>query len=206
MPDDTETIDPAETSPSGRAGRLSALLGRWGDSGYLYPTITVASILENTVIPVPIEVATVPLMIHRPARAIGIAIALWIGVMIAAMIFYMVGAVAYETLAEPLLWRYDVGAVEDMLTTEMATSDMFWAVFMVSLTPAPIQLATLGAGAIGANIVVFLTAIAASRALRYFGEAALAMLLGDRILRVQQRYIWLAGTVVFGLWLYLELA
>ncbi|MBV0912052.1 YqaA family protein [Anianabacter salinae] len=188
-----------------RASRITATLQRWGDDRRLYPAIAAASVLENTVVPVPIEIATVPMMIHRPRRALGIALSMWVGVMIASMIFYVVGAYAFETLARPLLWRYDVGVIEDMLTQDMALEQMFWTVFMLSLTPAPIQLGTLGAGAIGANIPVFLFAIGSSRALRYFGEAALAIFLGERILRVPPRYIWGTGTAVFLVWLYFEL-
>ncbi|MGB3165982.1 MAG: hypothetical protein WBA68_04310, partial [Alteraurantiacibacter sp.] len=70
------------------------------------------------------------------------------------------------------------------LSRDLDSGGLFWAVFVVSFSPAPMQLATLGTGAVGGNFVVFLAAIAASRGIRYFGLAILANVLGTRIARL----------------------
>ena len=85
---------------------------------------------------------------------------------------------------------------------------LFWTVFLVSLLPAPMQLATLGAGAASGNIAVFLAAIALSRGIRYFGLAVAAQFVGERIAQwnVPRRYL-IPGLVLtlFVVWGILQL-
>ncbi len=67
------------------------------------------------------------------------------------------------------------------LSNDINSGGVFLTVVLVSFSPAPMQLATLGTGAVGGNFLTFFAAIAASRGIRYFGLAILAQLLGDRI-------------------------
>lgn len=139
------------------------------------------SFAESTLVPIPLETIVAPLMVGHHRHAWTISLAIWIGCLAGATLFYFVGLWLAEPVVQPALeW---VGLRDDFagMTADLDREGLFWTVFLVSFSPAPMQLATLGAGTVGGNFAVFLAAIAASRGLRYFGLAALASLFGPRI-------------------------
>ncbi|MEN3793218.1 VTT domain-containing protein [Fulvimarina sp. MAC3] len=144
--------------------------------------LTAASFLESTVVPIPLEVLVIPLMTAHPKRAVSIAHAILAGCLVGAFLFYWLGRVLFDPVVVPAL--DGLGLMETYRTAEaqLAGKDLFWAIFLVSLSPVPFQLATLSAGTLGANPLTFILAVAASRAIRYYGLALLAAIFGDRIL------------------------
>jgi len=168
-----ETIDDnsAETDEGGWTDRLAG-----HKTG-----LAALSFAESTVVPIPLETVVAPLMIGHPKRSITIAIAIWLGCLVGASLFYFVGLWLRDPVVIPVIeWLGLMETYED-LSNDIDSGGVFWTVFLVSFSPAPMQLATLGAGAVGGNFLAFFAAIAASRGIRYFGLAILAQLLGDRI-------------------------
>lgn len=140
------------------------------------------SFLESTVVPIPLETVVAPLMAAHPGRAYKIAGAIFVGCLVGAGLFYAVAAALFDPVVAPALDRLGLlGAFEDM-RARLTGEGFFWAVFLVSLTPAPFQLATLGAGAVKGSAVVFMLAVAASRGIRYFGMAWLARRFGPKLI------------------------
>lgn len=154
----------------------------WTDRLAAHKTgLAALSFAESTVVPIPLETIVAPLMIGHPKRSITIAISIWLGCLAGASLFYFVGLLLRDPVVIPVIdWLGLMGSYDD-LSNDINSGGVFWTVFLVSFSPAPMQLATLGAGAVGGNFLVFFTAIAASRGIRYFGLAILAQLLGDRI-------------------------
>lgn len=144
--------------------------------------LAAASFLESTVVPIPLEVLVIPLMTAHPKRAISIAHAILAGCLVGAFLFYWLGRVLFDPVVAPAL--DGLGLMETYRTAEvrLAGENLFWAILLVSLSPVPFQLATLSAGALGANPLTFILAVAASRAIRYYGLALLAAIFGERIL------------------------
>ncbi|SHI79236.1 YqaA family protein [Wenxinia saemankumensis] len=139
------------------------------------------SFAESTVVPIPLETLAVPLMVGHPKRSIAIAVAIWIGCLVGASLFYFVGLWLRDPVVLPAIeWLGLTQSYED-LAADLEGGGLFWTVFLVSFSPAPMQLATLGTGAVQGNFAVFFAAIAASRGLRYFGLALLAQLVGERL-------------------------
>ena len=141
------------------------------------------SFLESTVVPVPIETAAGPVMAAYPARAYRVATYILGGCLIGAAMFYLIAFFLIEPLVEPALaW---LGLEKDFreATERLDRGAFFWAVFLVSATPLPFQLATLGAGAVSGHFAVFMAAVALSRALRYYGLAFLARRYGPAAVR-----------------------
>lgn len=139
------------------------------------------SFAESTVVPIPLEAVVAPLMVGHHRHSSTIALAIWLGCLAGAALFYVVGLWLFDPVVRPVLdW---LGLTEDFntMTQDLEGGGLFWTVFLVSFSPAPMQLATLGAGAIQGSFPVFLVAIAASRGIRYFGLAVLAHLFGPRI-------------------------
>jgi len=162
------------------------------------------SAAESTVVPIPLETVIAPLMVGNPGRALTIALWVWIGCLAGASLFFLVGHWVLEPVVTPTLEA--LGLIEDFeeMTAELTRQGFFWTIFVVSFSPAPMQLATLGAGAAGGNFLVFLSAIALSRGLRYFGLALLAQIIGPRItaMKLPKRYtipgMILALTAIWG--------
>ncbi|APX13623.1 hypothetical protein BWR18_01625 [Tateyamaria omphalii] len=145
--------------------------------------LAAASFAESTVAPIPLETVVVPLMVGHPRRALTIALAIWLGCLAGAALFYGIGLWLADPVVRPALAA--LGLEQDFaeMTDRLGTDGLFWTVFLVSFSPVPMQLATLGAGAAGGNVVSFLAVIALSRGLRYFGLAILAQIVGPRIAR-----------------------
>ncbi len=156
------------------------------------------SFAESTVVPIPLETIVVPLMVGHPRRALKIALAIWLGCLAGATFFYGIGLLLADPVVHPVLRA--VGLEDDFkkIADDLSGNGFFWTIFLVSFSPVPMQLATLGAGTVGGNPLVFLAAIALSRGLRYFGLAFLAQVVGTRIahLKIPKGWLVLSITVL----------
>lgn len=156
------------------------------------------SFAESTVVPVPLEAIVAPLMVGHHRQAITIATVIWLGCIAGATLFYFLGAWLFEPVVSPVLEA--VGWADDFeeMRSDLGRDGAFWTIFLVSFSPAPMQLATLGAGAADVSVFVFLLAIAASRGLRYFGLALLARVAGPKIAEcdIPKRKVMLGVLVV----------
>ncbi len=153
--------------------------------------LALLSVAESTALPIPLEAIVVPLMVGHQRRALRIALVIWLGCLIGASLFYAAGYLLADPVVEPAMRMLGLEDRYDAMADRMSGEGLFWSVFLVSLLPAPLQLATLGAGAVGGNFAVFLTAIMVSRGVRYFGMALLAQFIGERIahLNIPKRYL-----------------
>ncbi|NND41015.1 MAG: DedA family protein [Silicimonas sp.] len=136
---------------------------------------------ESTVVPIPLEALVVPLMVGHPKRALVIAVWIWLGCLVGASLFYFVGLWLADPVVLPAIEWLGLNDDFEEMQDRLSGDSLFWVVFTVSLLPAPMQLATLGTGAVDGNFLVFISAIALSRGIRYFGLAILAQLIGERI-------------------------
>lgn len=163
------------------------------------------SFAESTVVPIPLEAVVAPLMVGHHRHSLTIALAIWFGCIVGASLFYIVGLWLFDPVVLPILERLGLRQNFEAITEDLGRDGFFWTVFLVSFSPAPMQLATLGAGSVGGNFAIFIAAIAASRGLRYFGLALLARLFGSRIARINIREgrlmlgLLVAGVLIWGL-------
>jgi len=194
MTDETSgQVSGDRTDPSpGWTDRLSR--SKWG--------LALLSFAESTVMPIPLEAIVVPLMVGHPRRALRIALVIWLGCLVGASLFYAVGYLLADPVVHPVLQMLGLGGQFDEMSEKLSGGGLFWTVFLVSFLPAPLQLATLGAGTVGGNFAVFFAAILLSRGLRYFGMAVLAQFVGERLahLDIPKRYLvlGLAAALVVG--------
>jgi membrane protein YqaA with SNARE-associated domain len=166
------------------------------------------SFAESTVVPIPLETVVAPLMVGHHRRAWTIALAIWLGCLGGATLFYFAGLWLADPVVRPALAWLGLGDEFQSLSGRLEGESLFWTVFLVSFSPAPMQLATLGAGTVGGNVAIFLAAIAASRGLRYFGLAVLARLFGPRIAAFdipRTRVVLIVFVLLFTGWLAFQL-
>jgi membrane protein YqaA with SNARE-associated domain len=160
--------------------------------------LALASFLESTVVPIPLETVVAPLMAAHPGRAYRIAVAILIGCLVGALLFYLVAQWLYDPVVAPALDLLGLQDSFERARDRMSSGNLFWAVFLVSVTPVPFQLATLGAGATGGSLISFMLAVTMSRAIRYFGLAYLSKHFGPPLIeRLGGRGpLLLRGTVI----------
>jgi membrane protein YqaA with SNARE-associated domain len=173
--------DQAKTSPESDENSDESRHGWTGRLARHRTGLAALSFAESTVVPIPLETVVVPLMVGHPRRSITIATAIWIGCLVGSALFYFVGLWLKDPVVMPAIeW---LGLTQDFeeMSRDLEGGGLFWTVFLVSFSPAPMQLATLGTGAVGGNFFVYMAAIAASRGLRYFGLAIIAQFVGERI-------------------------
>lgn len=159
--------------------RLNALAaGRKGLTG-----IAGASFLETTIIPIPIEILIAPVMAASRTRGFMVATVTLIGSVAGAVGLYILAWALFDDLAQPLISLIGGQEEFDQLQAKFETGG-FWLVFLISLTPVPMQIAALAAGAASYPIWLFLIAITVSRGLRYYGLWILVRAFGVGIARI----------------------
>jgi membrane protein YqaA with SNARE-associated domain len=173
-------------APKGRKERTLSAIDRLTDALAQEEAgkrrLAALSFLEATILPIPLETVIAPLMAAHPKRAYSIAAAIFAGCLAGALVFYLLALALYDPVVAPALDGLGLLDDFDAMRARLNDESLFWTVFLVSLTPAPFQLATLGAGAVGGSVLTFMLAVAASRALRYFGLGFLARRFGPRLL------------------------
>ena len=170
--------------------------------------VAVASLMEATVLPVPLELFLMPLMQAQRQRLWRLAAAALAGCLAGALVGYLAGDLFQASAGD---WIVSAAGGGPALSRAGALLRQhgFWFVLSVGVTPVPFQVAMVAAGASGYSLAGFLAATAISRSLRYFGLAALVWRFGDaaeRIYRRQRRAVALgtaavvaAGWILFGL-------
>lgn len=144
----------------------------------------VLSFLECTFVPMPIEVITAPFMAAYPRYALRMAGAMWIACMAGSFLFYLLGFLLFDPVVAPALSALGAEAQFNEIHDRFTMNGLFWTVLTIGLLPMPLQFASLGAGLLQGNILVFFLAIATARAMRYFGLALLCRLAGPSVERV----------------------
>lgn len=143
--------------------------------------IALLSFGESTFVPIPLESILTPLMLSYRRSAMMLATASLIGCIAGSLVLFLLGWALFEPVVKPLLDQFGLTQDFQDMQSRLEGSNLFWTVFLISLSPAPVQLASIGAGTAGSNIVVFAAAISLSRGIRYYGLAAAALLLGEKI-------------------------
>ncbi len=166
--------------------KVARHLRRLADARQAQPLLVWLSFLEAIVIPIPLEAVLVPYMLARRDilwRIAGLALA---GFLVAAILGYLLGALAFNTLGiwliETLGWQQAFGEAK-LLFARYG----FWALLLIGLLPIPSQVAMLAGGAFGFSLPLFMTAMAVSRGVRYFGLAGLVVLLGPGVEQLVER-------------------
>lgn len=167
--------------------RLDRLISALGTSRRGLFAFGVLGVLENSIVPIPTEPLYLPLMATYPRRAPLMALALLAGCIVAAVLLYVVAAVAQAALVAPLLAEFGLASLfaEQVAKVE---GNAFLTVLIIGLSPIPFQLGPLAAGVVGVDIPTFLAAVLLSRGVRYLGLAALAAFAGAQFAALLQRH------------------
>tara|TARA_R110002126_G_scaffold75469_24_gene188424 strand:+ start:3749 stop:4336 length:588 start_codon:yes stop_codon:yes gene_type:complete len=181
-------------------------LDRLDRSSYALPLLFILSMAETLIIPIPIETILIPCMLSQRRRRWTIATVALAGNLAAAALGYWLGVLAIEQWGDALVGLFGGAEAFDSFSSEIENNG-FKAILAVGISPTPLQIAMLAAGATGYSFLLFLLAVGLSRSIRYFGLALLVHFAGDKAMQLWQRYSKQIGAVLFVLavgWLWFQ--
>ncbi|WP_258240385.1 YqaA family protein [Pseudidiomarina homiensis] len=190
--------------PKSTNAQANKWLERILESNHVIWMIFVLSMLEATIIPIPLELVLIPLLLHERERWFVIATATLAGCLVGASIGYGIGLFLFDTAGQ---WLLESLNYQDAFNEFKAgfNADGFVTLLLVGITPIPFQVGMLTAGSTGYPFLLFLLAAVIARGIRYYGLAVLVNWLGERILawwqKQQKRLGW--GVLVAGIAVYL---
>ncbi len=150
-------------------------------------SVTLASFLESTVVPIPLEAVLIPLMQAKREKLWWIALMATLGCIIGAVVGYAIGYYLFQFFEDTLVtWLSNPEQLETI--KQQLNNRGFWYVLSLGVVPVPFQLAMLAAGAVSFSLPLFLLATAIARSIRYFGLALLVQLAGNQAETIFKRY------------------
>ena len=153
------------------------------DSKHMLSSITVASFLESTIVPIPLEALLVPLMQARREKIWLIALMATLGCILGALFGYALGYYLFDMIGDWIIQTFSNPEQFENITQKMQEQG-FWFVFTLGIVPIPFQIAMLAAGATKYSLLLFLIAAAIARSIRYFGLALVVYYAGNQAERV----------------------
>jgi len=148
-------------------------------SKHMLSGITIASFLESTIIPIPLEAVLVPLMQSRREKLWLIALMATIGCIIGALFGYALGYYLFDMIGDWIINTFSTPEQFDSVTQKMQAQG-FWFVLSLGIVPIPFQIAMLAAGATKYSLTLFLIATAIARSIRYFALAIIVYYAGNK--------------------------
>ena len=175
------------------------------DSKHMLKGITLASFLESTIVPIPLEAVMVPLMQARRESLWKIAFMATLGCVIGAVFGYALGYYLFDMVGEWLINTFFSQDQFDNVKQQMQNQG-FWFVMTLGIAPIPFQVAMLAAGATKFSLPLFLLATVIARAIRYFGLAIVVYYAGNKAEQLIKRYkmkavVAITLAVIFLWWL-----
>lgn len=149
--------------------------------------ITLASFLESTIVPIPLEAVLVPLMQARRDKLWLIALMATVGCVMGAVFGYALGYYLFDLVGDWVIEAFSSPEQFEQVKQQMR-DEGFWFVMTLGIAPIPFQIAMLAAGATKYSMVMFLIATMIARSLRYFGLAIVVYYAGNKAEQLIKRY------------------
>ncbi|UWR24800.1 VTT domain-containing protein [Sulfitobacter sp. S223] len=160
--------------------------------------LALVSFLESSMFPIPPDIIMIPMILARPNRAFVIAGVALVASVLGGMLGYAIGALAYDTLGEPILRALGKAHSMDEFATRF--NDLgFWAVLAAGITPFPYKVITIMSGWTGMPLATFITTSILARGLRFFLVALLLWKFGAPVRDFIERRLPLMFTLALAL-------
>jgi membrane protein YqaA with SNARE-associated domain len=142
--------------------------------------LALVSFAESSVFPIPPDVMLLPMILAAPHRAFLIAGVCTVASVAGALAGYAIGALAFETVGEPVLTALGkADSFDDFTATYNAYGA--WVVAIAAFTPLPFKVVTILSGATGLSVPLFLVVSLLARGARFFLVAGLLWWIGPPI-------------------------
>lgn len=157
------------------------------NSDRMLSSLTVASFLESTIVPIPLEAILVPLMQARREKIWLIALMATLGCIIGALFGYALGYYLFDAVGDWIINTFSTPEQFEGVKQKMENQG-FWFVITLGIVPVPFQIAMLAAGATKYSLTLFLIAATIARSIRYFGLAIIVYYAGDKAEKIIRKH------------------
>ena len=171
----------------GISARLKERTRKLKNSENMLSGVTIASMLESTIVPIPLEAVLVPLMQVRRDKLWLIALMATLGCLFGAIIGYGIGYFLFDLLGDWVIETFSDQQQFEMVKEKMQNQG-FWFVLTLGIAPIPFQIAMLAAGATKYSIFMFVLATVIARSIRYFGLAIVVYVAGNQAEALIRQY------------------
>ncbi len=152
------------------------------------------SFIESSVFPIPPDTLLIPMVLSERARAWWFAFVCTVASVLGALLGYAIGALLYETVAQPILDFY--GYQEKFQAFAGQYNEWgFWVVLAGGVTILPFKLITIGSGATDMSLVVFTLSSIVARGVRFYAVAGLAYYFGPPVREFIEKRLALVATL-----------
>lgn len=170
---------------------------RWARHRHAPYYLGAVSFAESSFFPIPVDVMLAPMVMSQRQAAWRFAAIAAITSVLGGLFGYLIGAFAFEAI-EP--WLQDSRYwVHYQTATQWLGDYGFWALFAAGFLPIPYKVATIAAGAMDMNLLVFTFASLVGRAARFYLVAALVYWGGPYAEQRLLKYIDIVGWAVVAL-------
>ncbi len=133
---------------------------------------------ESSFFPIPPDIMIIPMVLALPKNAYKIAGLATIASVLGGCFGYLIGAVFFDLIAEPILNAYN--AMDKFKEFETYYHEFgAWIVFGAGITPFPYKIITIASGAVHLNVFVFTLASVFARGIRFYFVAWLLKKYGE---------------------------
>lgn len=133
---------------------------------------------ESSFFPIPPDVMIIPMVLAIPKNAYKIAGLATLASVIGGYFGYLIGAVFFDLIAEPIINMYN--AMAKFKEFEGYYHEYgAWIVFGAGITPFPYKIITIASGAVGLDLLVFTIASVLARGIRFYFVAWILKKYGD---------------------------
>ncbi|MCI4661230.1 MAG: DedA family protein [Neomegalonema sp.] len=152
--------------------------------------------VESSIFPIPPDVLMIPMIIAAPTRWWKIAAVCTIASVLGGLAGYGIGALAFETIGQPVLEFYGKTGKFDEFAAKFNDYGA-WAVLIAGVTPFPYKVITIASGTTGMDLTIFTLSSIVARALRFFIIGALLWRFGAPIRAFIEKYFGIVTIVFF---------
>jgi membrane protein YqaA with SNARE-associated domain len=145
------------------------------------------SFADSSFFPVPPDVMQIPMSIARPERSLRYAAVSTVASVAGALLGYVIGAVLYQTIGEPLLSLYGYEDKFVSFAADIKANGFLWMLAFAFL-PIPYKVATIAAGSVSLSIPVLIAASILGRGGRFFLVALVLRRFGAQAQVLIDRY------------------
>ena len=122
---------------------------------------------ESSFFPIPPDIMIIPMVLALPKNAYKIAALATIASVLGGCLGYLIGAVFFDLIAEPILNAYN--AMDKFKEFEGYYHKFgAWIVFGAGITPFPYKIITIASGVVHLNVLIFILASVFARGIRFY--------------------------------------
>jgi membrane protein YqaA with SNARE-associated domain len=152
----------------------------WADHPRALWVLAFIAFIESSIFPIPPDVLMIPMILAAPKRAWLIATVACISSVLGGILGYLIGAIAFESLGQPILTA--LGKTDAMYEFNSRFNNFgFLAVLTAGITPFPFKVITIMSGWTAMPLTTFIITSIIARGIRFFIVAALLWKYGKPI-------------------------